>query len=218
MKEFSRFLRNYQFLLSNISFRTSVIATDEKCDGQTNPILTSTDKDTLYLQQGSSIGIDFSYATENISTMDLMQSDNKCLNKTIAVFIQLCMEVRELNKEGDPLLSRCLFANEELCELSQNSDANDSINTEVPAGLTQNERSKIDRISLSAEIIAKISTNLGLFFSTKQFIERCFSLILEIITQFTALFDINNSSYINVDYSSLHFQVCLIYSYLHHCL
>lgn len=210
MKEFSRFLQNYQSLLSSISSRNSVINTDKRCDGQTIPDLISTDKDTLHLQQGSSIGIDFSYAMENISTMDLMQSDNKCLNKTIAVFIQLCMEVRELNKEGDPLLSKCLFANEELCELSQNSEKNTSMNTEVPVVVTQNERFKIDKISLSAEVIAKINTYLRLFFKTNQFIERCFTVILEIITQFTALFDNNNSSYINVDYSSLHFQVSLL--------
>lgn len=112
------------------------------------------------------------------------------------------MEVRELCKEGNPLMIKCLFANEELYEYLQKS-GDDPIGSTVTSGGNK----EFAEISLSAEIITKINSVLGVLLQAQQFIERCFVVILEIIKQFTALFDVNSSGYINVDYSSLHFQV-----------
>lgn len=201
LKQFSSFLKNHQTILNNVISKCPIIATDECNNGELRwcPILTCAEKNTLHLQPSSSIGIHFSYAAEQISTIDLIQSDNKCLNKTIAVFVELCMEVRELCKEGNSLLAKCVFANEELFENLQNID--------VINGSNHNEFSQIDDISISAEVINKISSLLGVLLQAQQLIERCFIIVAEIIKQFTALFDVNSSGHINVDYSSLHFQV-----------
>lgn len=171
-------------------------------------ILRNADKDTLRQQKGASIGINFSHAEEGISTMDMIQSDNKCLNKTIVVFAQLCIEVRELCKEGNQHLTNCLFAGEELKEISENNEKYDQTNMEVFSVNTKDSKQKkSDTIPLSLNIVKKMNSYLGMFFRTQQFIERCFVVISEIIKQLTALFDSDKSNYINVDYSSLHFQV-----------
>lgn len=193
--------------MNNVVSKAPFITTEEN-DEEVSNILLNANKDTLRQQEGSSIGINFSYAEEGISTMDLIQSDNKCLNKTIAVFVQLCTEVRELCKEGNHLLPNCLFASEELKEILQNSEMSDQTNIEIfSLDMKECDRKKTDRIPLSINIVTKMNSYLGLFFRTQQFIERCFIIISEIIKQFTALFDIESSNYINVDYSSLHFQV-----------
>lgn len=200
LKQFSTFLKNHQTVLNNVISKCPIIATDDgnNDDMRLGPILTTAEKNTLHLQPSSSIGIHYSYGVEKISTLELIQSDNKCLNKTIAVFVELCMEVRELCKEGNSLLVKCVFANEELFEHLQN-DENNSINNP--------NDSSIDDISLSVDVINKISTLLGILLQAQQFIERCLIIVSEIIRQFTALFDVNSSGHINVDYSSLHFQV-----------
>lgn len=187
--------------MNNVIAKCPIIATDDgnNDDLRLGPILTTAETNTLHLQPSSSIGIHYSYGVENISTIELIQSDNKCLNKTIAVFVELCMEVRELCKEGNSLLVKCAFANEELFEHLQN-DENNSITD-------PNDSAKIDDISLSVDVINKISMLLGVLLQAQQFIERCFIIVSEIIRQFTALFDVNSSGHINVDYSSLHFQV-----------
>ncbi|XP_055324262.1 WASH complex subunit 4 isoform X2 [Sitodiplosis mosellana] len=206
LKQFSTFLKNHQTVLNNVISKCSIIATDECSNDEMRlgSILTCAEKNTLHLQPSSSIGIHFSYAAEQISTIDLIQSDNKCLNKTIAVFVELCMEVRKLCKEGNSLLVKCVFANEEVFEHIQNSE-NNLIDD-------PNESSKIDDISLSIDVINKFSSLLGVLLQAQQFIERCFIIVSEIIRQFTALFDVNSSGHINVDHSSLHFQT--VFNYL----
>lgn len=207
LSEFSAFLRSHHTVLNNIVSKAPFIIIEGKNDKISN-ILRNADKDAVRQQKGASININFSYADEGISTMDLIQSDNKCLNKTIAVFAQLCIEVRELCKEGNHLLSNCLFACEELKEISENSEKNDQTCIGISqAEMNENESKRADKVPLSINIVRKMNSHLGLFFRTQQFIERCFVVISEIIKQFTALFDVDNSTYINVDYSSLHFQV-----------
>lgn len=180
---------------------------DENGEGVKN-ILRNANKDAIRKQNNASIGINFSCAEEGISTMDLIQSDNKCLTKTIAVFAQLCIEVRELCKEGNQHLTNCLFANEELKEIFENDEEKDQLNIEVsPMSIKESKHNKTDTIPLSINVMKKMNSFLGLFFRTQQFIERCFVVISEIIKQLTALFDADKSNYINVDYSSLHFQV-----------
>lgn len=207
LSEYSAFLRYHQNVLNNIVLRAPFIITEENNDDIKN-ILRNGDKDTLRQQKVASIRINFSCAEEGISTMDLIQSDNKCLNKTIAVFAQLCIEVRELCKEGNLHLTNCLFASDELKEISENCEKNDQTCIEVfSVDIKENNHKKTDAVPLSIHIVKKLNSHLGLFFETQQFIERCFVVISEIIKQLTALFDADKSNYINVDYSSLHFQV-----------
>lgn len=208
LNEFSTFLRYHHAVLNNIVLKASFITSKETNDGTSN-ILKNADKDIVRKQIGASIGINFSYADEGIPTMDLIQSDNKCLNKTIAVFAQMCIEVRELCKEGNNLLTTCLFASQELKEMCENDEENDQKCIKIlPGAINDNDIHRgTDKMPLSINIVRKINSQLGLFFQTQQFIERCFVVISEIIKQFIALFDVDNSNYINVDYSSLHFQV-----------
>lgn len=117
------------------------------------------------------------------------------------------MEVRELCDEGNPLLAKCLFANEELCDHLQNYDENNASSYADD----KNDSIQIDEIPLSADVIAKMNSLLAILFQAQQFMDRCFIVISEIIRQFSALFDVDTSGYINVDYSSLHFQVCRLY-------
>lgn len=160
-------------------------------------------KSILRLKSSSAIGIDYSNAEEDMPTMDLVRSPNMCLNKTIAVFVQLCMEVRQLSKEGHQFLVKCLFADEDLCEiLNQEDEAND-----MDGPTAQVHDNDIGGITLSPRIINKISDLMELLFQTQQFTERCFVLVSAIIKQFIALFATENSNYINVNHSSLHFQV-----------
>lgn len=193
--------------MNEVVLKTPFI-TIEQNDEEVKNILKNANKDAVRQQNNVPIGINLSWAEEGIATMDLIQSDNKCLNKTIAVFAQLCIEVRELCKEGNQHLTNCLFASEELKDMSENGEENDQAYIEVfPVDIKKNAHKKKDTVPLSINIVKKINSYLGLFFRTQQFIERCFVVISEIIKQLTALFDAENSNYINVDYSSLHFQV-----------
>lgn len=179
---------------------------DEDLDKEVNPAIIWADKNFLH-SNDPPVCMSFSFSPEAITTMGLVQSDNKCLNKTIAVFVQLCLEIRELSCEGSPLLKKCLLVNEELCEISQKNDENDQINIGAPASMKCSESNKIDEVSLSSGVITQITNFMDLFLHAKQFTDRCFTVICEIIKQFSALFDIETSTYIKIDYSSLHFQV-----------
>lgn len=190
--------------MNNVILKTPFIIKDHN-DEEVKNILRNADKDTLRQQKSASIRINFSCAEDGIATMDLIQSDNKCLNKTVAVFAQLCIEVRELCKEGNQHLTNCLFASEELREISENNEKNDQTYIEIFS--MDNKQKRADAVPLSINIVKKMNSYLGLFFRTQQFIERCFVVISEIIKQLTALFDADKSNHINVDYSSLHFQV-----------
>lgn len=120
------------------------------------------------------------------------------------MFVQLCMEVRHLAKQGNSILVKCLFADEELCELLNQAD--DEIDKKCPHNDAQ-----VHGLSLSVSVIEKMSQLLEMLFQAQQFIERCFIVISEIIKQFAALFAVESTNYINVDHSSLHFQVNFAY-------
>lgn len=156
------------------------------------------------LKNSSKVMIDFAHGREEIHTMDLIKSPNMCLNKTIAVFVELCMEVRQLNKEGQKLLIENLFGDEHLCEILNEEE--EEVARRLDANIQSNEDGIVG-VNVSPRILAKISDMLEMLFQTKQFVERCFVLISEIIRQFAALFETENSNYINVNHSSLHLQV-----------
>lgn len=200
MKEFSEFLHDHHFALNDIISKNQVVETSEVIRDGISPVMINATNEFLRVNNSSSIKLDFTHSAEVLPTMELIHSANKCLNKTIAVFVQLCMEVRELCKEGNQLLKDCLLAYEELCELFQNGE---KTTTDAP----NYECTKLDKIPLQTKALSKVCRKMNPFFQVQQFIERCFIVISEIINQFTALFNIDNGSSINVDYSSLHFQV-----------
>lgn len=212
MKDFSRFLQSHSSSLNELLSK-SILAqnVNNDDDEKQKPPIKSNDtisfpfysnkvKHISRLKQSSSIGIDYSFDIESISTVELVNSNNKCLNKTIAVFVQLCMEVRHLSEEGNSILVKCLFADEELCELLNQDDY--EIEKKVP-----NNYAQVHGLSLSVSIVEKMNELLEMLFQAQQFIERCFVVISEIIKQLAALFAVESSNYINVDHSSLHFQV-----------
>lgn len=197
LKEFSDFLHDHQSILSDVLSKNQFITTtNEMISDESCPALMMAEKDVLRLHQHLSIEFDFAYSPEHIPTMDLIHSANKSLNKTIAVFVQLCVEARNLCNEGNQLLTDCLFSNEELCDIFRSNSE-----------LSSTEMFISDKIPLSSKSLSTIWSKLKLFFEVQQFTDRCFNLISDIINQFTALFSVNNYNYINVDYSSLHFQV-----------
>lgn len=206
LKEFSVFLQKHQAVLDNIISRNSIISMDEEINKEMCSILECAEKTSLHIDN-SSIRMNYSFDPESISTMGLIQSDNKCLNKTIGVFVQLCLEVRQLSSEGNPMLRKFILANEELYELLQIDDQNDQMDFEKSSSSSHTEQNKMDEISLSPDVIIKMSSLLELLFQAQQFIERCYLVISEIIKQFSAVFNVESSTYINIDYSSLHFQV-----------
>lgn len=220
MKQFSKFLQNHQTLLNDLICKSAVISEGiesaesiDKLKGssKTNenlsvPPIAAKAKTIKCLQESSSIGIDYSSAVEAISTIDLISSDNKCLSKTIAVFVQLCMEVRQLCKDGNEILVNILFVDEDLCELLNKDEQEERFSIDNQTNDGPNE-DQLNGISLSTTVINKISDLLDLLLQAQQFVERCFVVISEIISQFSALFSVENSNYINVDHSSLHFQV-----------
>lgn len=215
MKEFTKFLQSHDTLLDRLIYQTNAINAiaitstpddvnvnrneNETISSQSIP-LSAKRKFIAAGQQCHPIGIDFGSGWESVSTVDLIRSDNKCLNKMIIVFVQLCMEVRELIDEGNTILTNCFFADEDLYvlqiedEATAQHDANDMNN-------------RIDGGPLTAEALCKISDFLDLLCRTEHFIERCYVVIAEIIKQFSALFAPENKYYINVNSSSLHFQV-----------
>lgn len=211
LKEFTEFLQNHDTLLNRLLVQTNslnAVASATSGDPSRNTIecipsqaLSAKRKYVAAEQQCRPIGIDFGSGWESVATVDLIRSDNVCLNKMIVVFVQLCMEVRELIDEGNTMLTSCFFADEDLFvlqaedDVASQSDANDGNN-------------RIDGGPLTAEALCKISEFLELLCRTGYFVERCYEVIAEIIKQFSALFAPQNKYYINVNSSSLHFQVC----------
>lgn len=163
LKEFSTFLQHHHCVLNNIISKNPFITTTNEMNGaEINPVLVNGDKDFLRLQQNSSIGVSFTHSAECIATMDLIHSDNRVLNKTIGVFVELCMEVKKLRKEGTQLLSSIVFTNEGLCELFGENRNQNLINV--------SSDSQSDKIPLSTNVIETICNNLYLFFEAQQFI------------------------------------------------
>lgn len=212
LKKFSKFLQKHQSILHDLVCKSPIIIANESGDGNC-PILINGSKKSLNSKLNLSAKINFSHEFESISTLELIQSDNKCLNKTVVAFVQLCTEVRKLCQEGKQLLVKCLFANEEIIEHTQKNDDNDIQNDPDFLSSKKSEHSiknygvEVDKISLSVDIIFILNGQLETLLQTQLFIERCFVIISEIIKQFAFLFDVDISGYINVDHSSLHFQV-----------
>lgn len=163
-------------------------------------------KSIARLKSSSTVMIDFAHGREEIHTMDLIKSANVCLNKTVAVFVELCMEVRQLSKEGQKLLIENVFGDEHLCEIFHDEEKEDEEARRFDANIQSNEDGLVG-VNLSPRILNTVSDMLEMLFQTDQFIERCFVVISEIIRQFLALFETENSNYININHSSLHLQV-----------
>lgn len=119
LKEFSTFLQHHHKTLNHVISGNSIInITNNLIVDGINTVLVNADKEALRLQQSSSVGINSTYPTEFIATMDLIQSDNKGLNKTIGVFIELCTEVRTLCSEGIHLFSNIISAKHHFRKIS----------------------------------------------------------------------------------------------------
>lgn len=219
LKEFTKFLQSHDTLLARLIYQTNSInavtaATSTDSNVNRSEIdaippqsmaLSAKRKFIAAGQQCRPIGVDFGTGWESVATVDLIRSDNKCLNKMIIVFVQLCMEVRELIAEGNTLLTNCLFADEDLFVMQTDDDAHSAAAQQNDGCDSSSDR--LDDGPLTADALCKISDILDLLCRTEHFVERCYVVIAEIIKQFSALFAPENKYYINVNSSSLHFQV-----------
>lgn len=193
MKEFTKFLQNHDELLNNLV---------QKSQKPNNLRVNSAwplsfSHEFVAPMQCRPITLDFSNDNERITTVEMVASDNKCLNKMITVFVQLCMEVRQLIDEGQALLIHCIYADEDLFLLmSENMDDDENVD-------------RFEDSPLTADLLFKMGDFLDLYTRIEHFIERCYMIISEIIKQLAALFEPENKYFINVNSSSLHFQVRL---------
>lgn len=214
LKEFSRFLQRHDEALSDLLYRTVVPLQFGDDEASTKngvqprrhshlyrqpPPWSAKDNVIAPMQQYVPIHLDYSHPIENITTLELVATENQCLNKMVAVFVQLCTEVRQLMDEGDAILLKCLYADEDLCQLYCDDD--DLIQPVVAA------ESDVDLGNLTPAAILKLNKLLDFLCQTQYFVERCFVVISDIIKQLAALFAAEEQYYINVNHSTLHFQV-----------
>ncbi|XP_055688108.1 WASH complex subunit 4 [Lutzomyia longipalpis] len=113
--------------------------------------------------------IDYKYRgnCENISLFQLVESDNKVLNKNIIVFAFLSDEIEYLRKEAERLQLNLLYYDEDVAE------------------------GKTDTAPASNVINEKVSTVLEYLCNTRQFLERCNDVLELTVKQFSAFFDDN---------------------------
>lgn len=192
LKEFTKFLQLHDTKLNNLLENQSSNDIDT---GTAWPL--STNHKYVTPLQCQTIGIDLLCDNESISIIEMVSSDNKCLNKTVVVFVQLCTEIRKLLKEGQGILTHCVYADEDLFILMNENDPG-------------NDDERIDGTLLTANVLCKIGEFLDLITRIEHFIERCIIVIGETIKQLSSLFAPENKYYVNVNSSSLHFQVMLI--------
>lgn len=235
LKEFSQFIESHDSLLNNLFHKSFVITDDQtnKSHEQRNSLLTTRkSKGALKpnttpiwsskvnvispLKQCIPVNIDFNQPYEAIPIVDLVATENRSLQKVIAVLVQLCMEVRQLTEEGNVILTNCLFVHEEICNSmhSQNSNGFDGDSTNLDGRTNDlNSDCLINDVEstfysiLTTKSIVKISKLLDFLCEAQYFLERCFIVINEIISQLAALFAAEDKYYINVNNSTLHFQV-----------
>lgn len=216
LKEFSKFLQNHDNALTDLLYK-SVVPFEFGDDEEPSPRSSAPSRNhaSLYhklppwsskenviapMQQYVPIAIDYNDPAESISTLELVATDNQCLNKMVAVFVQLCSEVRQLMHEGDAILLNCLYADEDLCQLyCDDEELNEAMMS----------RLDVDLGNLTPAAISKLNKLLEFLCQTQYFVERCFVVISEIIKQLAGLFGAQDQYYINVNYSTLHFQVSL---------
>lgn len=189
MKEFTKFLQTHDNKLNKLLATQSLNSIDT---GTAWPL--SANHKSVTTLQCRTIGIDLLCDNESISIVEMVSSDNKCLNKTIIVFVQLCTEVRKLIKESETLLTHCVYADEDLFILMNGNDLDE-------------DEERIEGTLLTANILCRMGEFLDLITRIEHFIERCIIVIGEIIKQLSSLFAPENKYYVNVNSSSLHFQV-----------
>lgn len=233
LKEFSQFIESHDNLLNKLIYKSVVIIdtadettrNNEQRNSSTSrknkpvvrfnvtPIWSSKVKVISPLKQGIPVDIDFNQPYEAIATVDLVATENRSLQKVIAVLVQLCMEVRQLTDEGNVILTNCLFVHEDLSN-SINSQSSNGDKGESDGGFSglNSDSSSSDventfHSLLTTKSIVKISKLLDFLCEAQYFLERCFIVINEIISQFAALFAAEDKYYINVHNSTLHFQV-----------
>lgn len=212
LKEFSKFLQNHDNAMIDLLYKsivpfeindddTSIKSKNYSSIYQKPPPWSSKDNVIAPMQQYVPISIDYNHPTENITTLELVATDNQCLDKMVSVFVQLCAEVRHLMDEGEIILLNCLYADEDLCQLYCDDD-DINLNITLLANVDA-----VELGNLTPAAIVKLNKLLEFLCQTQYFIERCFVVISDIIKQLAALFGADDQYYISVNYSTLHFQV-----------
>lgn len=133
----------------------------------------------ISVDQFGPIRIRYSPKNENITYFQLVNSDNKILNKIIIVFTHLCTSANDLVEKSRELIQRFLFYDEDLS----------MIGVEGAEGYGN---------------IVKISEILKFLFEIKYFLNNCVAVTVNMTKQLGALFE-TEKSYFNLQ-ASIHFQ------------
>lgn len=167
---FNEFLSKHDRLLSELRSQNETETTFSK---DSIPRLERTQFRPIHVQFDTS-------ECENISIFQLIDSENKVLNKLLVVFADLCMEARKLRKSYMNYNVGYLCVDDDLAEMEVNG---------------------VD----SMQFLAKFSEHFEFFNNIKCYLQRCILVANNIIKQLSALF-VEEKFYTNVQ-GSLHFQV-----------
>lgn len=119
----------------------------------------------------SPVSIDYNSKYENTNLFELIESDNKVINKILIVFGQLCNEIKAMKTESMIFGNNLLYFDEDLSQVTQPN-----------------------------EILIRFSKFLEFLFKVKYFLQRCVAVGENLIKQLSALFE-KEKSYLNLQSS-----------------
>ncbi|XP_059616023.1 WASH complex subunit 4 [Phlebotomus argentipes] len=148
LRQFGKFLETHNRLLTSLE------------NDQTAP-----EGEKIFTKCNMPIYYGYSGENENISLFQLVESDNKVLNKNIIVFAFLCNEIDCLRVESESLQLNLLYYDEDVVEMKE----------DTPVNL----------------INKKVSGVLDFLFKIRQFLQRCSDVLELTVREFSAFFDDN---------------------------
>ncbi|CAO1421142.1 unnamed protein product [Diamesa serratosioi] len=102
LRKFGSFLRTYKENLENLSGESGI---------------SKNNSSNLFR-------LDYSHDKENLNEFQLIESDNKLLNKILLVFYHLEQEVKRLNQESQNTLQTLIYVEDDISNSGENSDLN----------------------------------------------------------------------------------------------
>ncbi|XP_062536621.1 WASH complex subunit 4 [Armigeres subalbatus] len=169
IKEFGMFLENYDVVLRRLS---SAVDGDE--------------------QSAQTISVQLDSSKESLSSVQLIDTDNKILNKILYSFSALCHEVDQLKEEFELIIREFLCFDESL------DDSTDQLREDSTVSV---DKSSLLAISGKIELLARI----------KCYFERIVEVAVVIVLQLGALFDPSNKLG-NFNYTN--WEMDLMFNYL----
>ena len=169
LKKFGSFLRTYKENLENLSGESGI--------NQNNST--------------NLFRLDYSHDKENLNEFQLIESDNKLLNKILLVFYHLHQEVKRLNQESQNTLQTLIYVEDDISNSGENSELNND--------------------DLMTNAIVKFSFVLEDLLNMKFLVQNSILVANNIIQQMSALYSMEK--YIKITAASV-FPVNLIITHL----